>query len=61
MKVNELIKQLEALKRQGLGNLPVDLFAGDHNPEQHDEGDGPLHSVEVYTDDRKRTFVALRA
>jgi len=55
MKVKDLIKELKQENRE----LEVFLFCHDHNPKKHDNGVGPAYSVNEYTDDKGKTFIAI--
>ena len=57
MKVKDLLRKL---KKQN-PELPVKLFAHDHDPRHPDEGDGPCKFVDEVTDDAGETFVCLKS
>lgn len=56
MKVKQLIKELRNMPQ----DLEIRLFAGDHNHEEPDEGEGTVHDVFVATNKNNETFVALK-
>lgn len=57
MTVKKLIREL---KKQN-PELPVKMFAHDHEPKDHIQGDGPVRTVDEVTDDTGETFVCLHA
>ena len=57
MKVKDLIRYLRKQKAE----LPVKMFAHDHEPKDHRQGDGEVRTVDEVTDDKGQTFVCLHA
>lgn len=61
MTVNKLMAQLRSIQKAGGGKLVVELFAHDHDPTKHDEGDGVAQTADTVTTDDGRTIVAIKA
>jgi len=56
LKVKQLISELKKCDP----NLPVDMFAHDHNDTNSDEGAGSVNCVYESEDENGRRFVVLR-
>ena len=60
MDVNELMRDLRKLQKEGHGKTELYLFAHDHDPDDPQQGVGGLFSVSKWENEEIGNFIALR-